>query len=31
MLLVNAIRNNNLFIVTHPGDKGDVYIEEIAK
>lgn len=29
--VVNAIKNNNLFIVTHPGDKGDVYIEEIAK
>ncbi|WP_373598888.1 PHP domain-containing protein [Paraclostridium bifermentans] len=29
--VINAIKNNNLFIVTHPGDKGDVYIEEIAK
>ncbi|WP_270647276.1 PHP domain-containing protein [Paeniclostridium hominis] len=29
--VVNAIKNNNLFIVTHPGDKGDVYIEEVAK
>ena len=22
---------NNIFTITHPGDKGDVYIEEIAK
>ncbi|WP_250674004.1 PHP domain-containing protein [Paraclostridium ghonii] len=29
--VINAIKNNNIFIVTHPGDKGDVYIEEIAK
>ena len=29
--VINAIKNNNLFIVTHPGDKGDVYIDEIAK
>lgn len=28
--VINAIKNNDLFIVTHPGDKGDVYIEEIA-
>ena len=29
--VVNAIKRNDLFLVTHPGDKGDVYIEEIAK
>ena len=29
--LINAMRNNDIFIITHPGDKGDVYIEEIAK
>ena len=29
--IINAMRNNNIFIITHPGDKGDVYIEEIAK
>ena len=29
--VINAIKNNDLFIITHPGDKGDVYIEEIAK
>lgn len=29
--LVNAIKNNDIFIITHPGDKGDVYIEEVAK
>jgi putative hydrolase len=29
--VINAIESNDLFIVTHPGDKGDVYIEEVAK
>lgn len=29
--LINAMKNNDIFILTHPGDKGDVYIEEIAK
>lgn len=29
--IINAMKNNDLFIITHPGDKGDVYIEEIAK
>ncbi len=31
LAVINAVKNNNLFIVTHPGDKGGVYIEEIAK
>lgn len=29
--LINAIKKNDIFIITHPGDKGDVYIEEVAK
>lgn len=29
--VINAMKNNDIFIITHPGDKGDVYIEEIAK
>ena len=29
--LINAMKNNDLFILTHPGDKGNVDIEEIAK
>lgn len=29
--LVNAMRDNQIFILTHPGDKGDVDIEEVAK
>lgn len=29
--LVNAMKNNEIFILTHPGDKGIVYIEEVAK
>lgn len=29
--IINAMKKNDLFIITHPGDKGDVYIEEIAK
>jgi putative hydrolase len=28
---INAMKNNDIFIVTHPGDKGAVYIEEVAK
>ncbi|MGL5716289.1 MAG: PHP domain-containing protein [Paraclostridium sp.] len=29
--VINAMKNNNIFIITHPGDKGDVYIEEVAR
>ncbi len=29
--LINAMKNNDIFILTHPGDKGDVYIEDVAK
>ena len=29
--LINAMKQNDLFILTHPGDKGYVNIEEIAK
>ncbi|MBS6062623.1 MAG: PHP domain-containing protein [Peptostreptococcaceae bacterium] len=29
--LINAMKNNDLFILAHPGDKGDVAIEEVAK
>lgn len=29
--LINAMKKNDIFIITHPGDKGDVYIEEVAK
>lgn len=29
--IINAMKKNKIFIITHPGDKGDVYIEEIAK
>lgn len=29
--IINAMKNNDIFIITHPGDKGDVYIEDIAK
>ncbi len=29
--IINAMRKNDIFIITHPGDKGDVYIQEIAK
>jgi len=29
--IINAMKNNDIFIVTHPGDKGEVYIQEIAK
>ena len=27
--LVNAMRNNDIFVLTHPGDKGDVSIEQL--
>ena len=29
--IINAMKNNNIFVITHPGDKGDIYIEEVAK
>ena len=29
--LINAMRNNDIFVLTHPGDKGDVDIIEVAK
>ena len=29
--IINAMKNNNIFVITHPGDKGDIYIEEGAK
>lgn len=29
--VINAMKKNNIFIITHPGDKGDVDIKEIAK
>lgn len=29
--IINAMKKNDIFIITHPGDKGDIYIEEIAK
>ncbi len=29
--IINAMKNNDIFVITHPGDKGDVYIEEVAK
>jgi putative hydrolase len=29
--IINAMRKNDIFIITHPGDKGDVCIQEIAK
>lgn len=28
--LINAMRNNDLFVLTHPGDKGDIDIDEVA-
>lgn len=31
MAVINAMKNNNIFVITHPGDKGDIYIEEVAK
>lgn len=29
--LINAIRNNDIFILTHPGDKGTIWTSEVAK
>ena len=29
--IINAMKNNNIFVITHPGDKVDIYIEEVAK
>lgn len=29
--IINCMKNNDVFVITHPGDKGDVYIEEVAK
>lgn len=29
--IINAMKKNNIFIITHPGDKGDVDIKEIAR
>ena len=29
--IVNTMKKNDIFAITHPGDKGKVYIEEIAK
>ena len=29
LAVINAMKNNDIFVITHPGDKGDVYIEEI--
>lgn len=29
--IINAMKNNDIFVITHPGDKGDIYIEEVAK
>ena len=29
--IINAMKNNNIFVITHPGDKGDIYIEDVAK
>ena len=31
LAIINAMKNNNIFVITHPGDKGDIYIEEVAK
>lgn len=31
LAIINAMKNNDIFVITHPGDKGNVYIEEIAK
>lgn len=31
LAVINAMKNNDIFVITHPGDKGDVYIEEVAK
>ena len=29
--IINAMKNNNIFAITHPGDKGNIYIDEVAK
>lgn len=29
--LINAMKNNNIFILTHPGDKGEICTKEVAK
>lgn len=29
--LINAMKNNDIFILTHPGDKGRIYTREVAK
>lgn len=29
--LIEAMKNNNIFILTHPGDKGPIYIKDVAK
>ncbi|MEG0857095.1 MAG: PHP domain-containing protein [Terrisporobacter sp.] len=29
--VINAMKNNNIFVITHPGDKGEIYIEDVAK
>ncbi len=29
--VINAMKKNDIFIITHPGDKGEVDIEQIAK
>lgn len=29
--VINAMKNNDIFILTHPGDKGPVHIVEVAK
>ena len=31
LAIINAMKNNDIFVITHPGDKGDVYIEDVAK
>lgn len=31
LAVISAMKNNDIFVITHPGDKGDVYIEEVAK
>jgi putative hydrolase len=29
--VINAMEKNDIFILTHPGDKGDIFIEDVAK
>ena len=29
--IINTMKNNDIFVITHPGDKGDIYIEVVAK